>query len=210
MVTGIDLVKQQIRIAAGEPLPFTPGRDRHPRPLLRVPDQLRGPRPRLPPLARPITAPARPRRPGRALGLARPGRLLRPAQLRLAGRQADRPRPDPRRGPRHDAPGPRRAGHRGHPDHDPAPPPDLPQPRLHRGPRRHHLGRARPHARQGRAVARRRVDPSADASARVDPGTPPADAMRRSASSRTRGPRGRLTRSAPARRVPVAELGIVP
>ena len=39
---------------------------------------------------------------------------------------------------------------RGHPDHDPAPPPDLPQPRLHRGPRRHHLGRARPDARPRR------------------------------------------------------------
>ncbi len=52
--------------------------------------------------------------------------------------------PDPRRGDRRHAAGPRRAGRRGDPDHDPAPPPDLPQPRLHRGPGRHHLGRAGP------------------------------------------------------------------
>ena len=56
MVTGIDLVKQQIRIAAGEPLAFTPGRDRHPRPRHRVPDQRRGPRQRFPPSPGRITA----------------------------------------------------------------------------------------------------------------------------------------------------------
>ena len=54
-----------------------------------------------------ITLDPRPRRPRRALGLARPGRLHGPAQLRLARRQADRPCPDPARGHRHDAPGPR-------------------------------------------------------------------------------------------------------
>ena len=110
LVTGIDLVKQQIRIAAGEPLPFTQADIPHDRPRLRVPDQRRGPRPQLPPLARHDHRPAHPRRPRRALGLARPGRLPRPAELRLAGRQADRPRPDPRRGHRHDAAGPGRAG----------------------------------------------------------------------------------------------------
>ena len=128
LVTGIDLVKQQIRIAAGEPLPFTQDDIVSPRPRDRVPDQRRRPRPRLPPLARHDHRPAHPRRPRRALGFARPGRLHRPAQLRLAGRQADRPRRRPRRGHRHDAAGPRRARHRGHPDDDPAPPPDLPQP----------------------------------------------------------------------------------
>ena len=149
MVTGIDLVKQQIRIAAGEPLAVHPGRDRDPRPFDRVPDQFRGSRTT-------TSAPRRagspglrhPGRPGRPLGLARPGRLHGPAPLRLARRQADRPRPDPRRGAGHDAAGPRRAGHRGRPDDDPAPQPDLPPPRLHRGPGRYDLGRAGPDARR--------------------------------------------------------------
>ena len=44
MLTGIDLVTTQIRIAAGEPLGFTPGRRRPARPRHRVPDQRRGPR----------------------------------------------------------------------------------------------------------------------------------------------------------------------
>ena len=65
-------------------LPFAQEEIVDPRPFHRVPDQLRGPRQRLPPLARPDHRAADPRRPGRALGLARPGRLHRPAQLRLA------------------------------------------------------------------------------------------------------------------------------
>ena len=44
MLTGIDLVAIQIRIAAGEPLGLQPGRRRVPRPRDRVPDQCRGPR----------------------------------------------------------------------------------------------------------------------------------------------------------------------
>ena len=94
MVTGIDLVKQQIRIAAGEPLPFA-RKTSSPRPRDRVPDQLRRPGQRLPSFARPDHRPARSRRPRRAVGLARPGRLHRPAQLRLAPGQAHRPRRRP-------------------------------------------------------------------------------------------------------------------
>ena len=136
----------------GEPPAVHPGRDRHPRPCDRVPDQLRRPRQRLPPVARQDHGACGPGRARRPLGLARPGRLHGPAQLRLAARQADRPRPDPRRGPRHDAPGPRRAGHRGRPDHHPAAQADLPQSRLHRRPRRYDLGRARPDATAIRAA----------------------------------------------------------
>ena len=110
MVTGIDLVKQQIRIAAGEPLPFAQEDIVDPRPLDRVPDQLRGSRQRLPPVARPDHRAAAARRARRPLGFAYPGRLHRPALLRLAPGQADRARSHPRRGPRHHAAGPRRAG----------------------------------------------------------------------------------------------------
>ena len=50
---------------------------------------------------------------------------------------------------------PRRAGDRGRQNHHPPPSPDLPQQRLHRGNRRHHLGRARPHAPGPRGCGRR-------------------------------------------------------
>ena len=51
-ITGIDLVEQMIRVAAGEPLPFTQAG--HPAPRLghRVPHQCRGPVPRLPAIHR--------------------------------------------------------------------------------------------------------------------------------------------------------------
>ena len=48
MLTGIDLVALQIRIAAGEPLGLHPGRRPAARPRDRVPDQRRGPGARLP------------------------------------------------------------------------------------------------------------------------------------------------------------------
>ncbi len=91
MVTGIDLVKQQIRIAAGEPLPFSPGRYRRGHSMQcrinsRTPttnSALSGPDHRF----------ASPRRAGRPLGLAHPGRLFRPALLRLSARQVDRAAP---------------------------------------------------------------------------------------------------------------------
>ena len=43
MITGIDLVREQIRIAEGKPLSVHAGRDRLPRPRDRMPDQRRGP-----------------------------------------------------------------------------------------------------------------------------------------------------------------------
>ena len=48
MVTGFDLVKEQIRIAAGEPLSFPPEINGAARPRDRMPGQRRGPRPQLP------------------------------------------------------------------------------------------------------------------------------------------------------------------
>ena len=50
-VTGIDLIKQQIRIAAGEKLPFTQEQVPQNGPRDRVPDQRRGPGPQLRPFA---------------------------------------------------------------------------------------------------------------------------------------------------------------
>ena len=49
MVTGMDLVREQIRIAAGEPLALSPGQTCLFRPRHRVPDQRRGPRHASPP-----------------------------------------------------------------------------------------------------------------------------------------------------------------
>ena len=52
MVTSLDLVAEQLRVAAGEPLSFTQDDGRAPRPLDRVPHQRRGPGDGLPPVAR--------------------------------------------------------------------------------------------------------------------------------------------------------------
>ena len=81
MVTGIDLVQQQIRIAAGEPLALSPGGYRHPRPFHRMPDQLGGSGKRLSPVARQDHRNPGAGRPGRAVGLACACGLHRPPQL---------------------------------------------------------------------------------------------------------------------------------
>jgi acetyl-CoA carboxylase biotin carboxylase subunit len=78
-ITGIDLVREQIRIAAGLPLSFTQEEidfEGHLRPLA-------GPDHRFP----------RPRRAGRPPGFGALRRLRLPALLRQPGRQADRSRP---------------------------------------------------------------------------------------------------------------------
>ena len=43
MISGIDLVREQIRVASGQGLSCTPGRDQAPRPRHRMPHQRRGP-----------------------------------------------------------------------------------------------------------------------------------------------------------------------
>ena len=56
LITGVDLVEQMIRVAAGEPLAFEPG-GRHAQGLGgREPDLRRGPLPQLPALDRPAGA----------------------------------------------------------------------------------------------------------------------------------------------------------
>ena len=145
MVTGIDLVKQQIRIAAGEPLPFRQedivvrGHSIECRINSEDPDNDFRPSPG--PDHRACGCPGGPG--VRWDSHIQAGYTVPPYYDSLAG-QADRARAHPRRGPRHHAAGARRAGDRGGPDHDPASPPDLPRRRLHRGPRRHDLGRAGP------------------------------------------------------------------
>ena len=52
MVTGIDLIAEQLRIAGGEPISVTPGADPAHRPCHRVPHQCRGRQPQFPPGSR--------------------------------------------------------------------------------------------------------------------------------------------------------------
>ena len=89
LLTGVDLACQQILLAGGAALPAT---GLHPLsgPRDRVSDQLRGPRPRLPPRRRHGHRPAPAARARRPLRHPRLPRLPRAAVLRLAARQADR------------------------------------------------------------------------------------------------------------------------
>ena len=149
LVTGIDLVKQQIRDrrrrAARRSSRTTSPRAATPSSAgstPRTPTTTSAPRPGT------ITALRVPGGPGvRSTPTSRPATRVPPNYDSLVGKLIVH-RPD-----RAEAIATMRRAldelvDRGDPDDDPAPPPDLPQPRLHRGPRRHHLGRAGPHARQ--------------------------------------------------------------
>ena len=116
LVTGIDIVKEQIRIAAGERLSFKQGDVDVHRPLHRVPDQRRGSGD-----VRAVTGrDSRVQRAGRTRRARRHVRALRvhhPAVLRLDDRQDHRPRPRPPGSDRADAAHARDDGHRRHQDH---------------------------------------------------------------------------------------------
>ena len=107
MVTGIDLVKQQIKIAAGEPLPFRQdeivlrGHSIECRINSEDPEHDFRPSPGR------ITGAANTGRPRRPLGFTHPDRLYRSTELRLAPGQADRARAHAPGGPRHHAAGTR-------------------------------------------------------------------------------------------------------
>ena len=113
MITGIDLVIEQIRIAAGAPSHAEAGGHPLQRPCHRVPHQCRGPA-HLPPLPRhdhAFPSARRPRRSRRFRGLRR---LHHPAILRQPDRQADRACAHPQRMPDAAQAGARRIRRRRH------------------------------------------------------------------------------------------------
>ena len=90
MVTGIDIVREQIKIAAGEELAFGQDDVRDPRPRDRVPHQRRGRVEEVRARAGQDRLLPRAVGPGRARGLGRRGGLRGPPALRPDDRQADR------------------------------------------------------------------------------------------------------------------------
>ncbi len=98
MITDIDLILEQIRVAAGNESRARPARREVSRPRHRVPHQRREPD-HVPSLAREDRALPSARRARRARRFGGLSRLHDPAVLRFAGRQAHRPRQDPRRMP---------------------------------------------------------------------------------------------------------------
>ncbi len=116
MVTGIDLIKSQILVAAGEPLPFTQEDSQASRLRDRMPHQRRRSGQELPPHAGRDHAVHSARRVRRALRFARHAGYMRFAVLRLDDRQADRASADADRGDRLHEAGAGRAAHRGRED----------------------------------------------------------------------------------------------
>ena len=122
MLTGIDLVATQIRIAAGEPLGFSQADVALRGHAIEFRINAEDPERDFRPSAGVVERYLPPGRPGRPDGLAPVRRLRGPAVLRLAARQADRLGPDARGGDRPSAGRPRRAAHRGRRHERPDPP----------------------------------------------------------------------------------------
>ena len=116
LVTGIDIVREQIRIAAGEPLALKRPRTTS-RTCDRDPDQRGGSCARLPARPRHDHAVRRPARAGCARRYGRSGRIRDSALLRLDDREAHRVGRHPRRGDRACRARSARGGDRGDPDH---------------------------------------------------------------------------------------------
>ena len=104
MVTGVDLVREQILDRGGRAALAAPGGRRPARPRDRVPHQRRGSVERLPAVAGADHRVPRAGRPGRARRLGRRRRLGGERPLRPDGREADRPRRRPRARAAADAP----------------------------------------------------------------------------------------------------------
>ena len=118
MVTGIDLIKAQIRVAAGEKLPFKQEDIRAAGARSSAASTPRT-RPKFPALARQDRAAVRPGGFGVRFDSHVYAGYIGPALLRLDDRQVDRASADPRGGDRVHARAPRRAAGRGHQDDDP-------------------------------------------------------------------------------------------
>ena len=186
MRTGVDIVAEQIYVAAGHPPAPAPGGDplrgaRH-----RVPHQRRGPVRRLPPGARPHRPLAG------AAGCARPphrhprrDRLRGAAPLRQPDLQGDRARRRPRRRHRADARRPGRPPGRGAADHRPDAPGDPPA--------------RRPCARAATTPAPSRGGPDAARPA-ASHRRPAPRARSTTSSTASTAPRGRRPRGAPGPR----------
>ena len=118
MVTGIDIVREQVLVAAGEPLSICPGGRRAARPRDRVPDQRRGRPQEVRSGARRDHHLPRAGRARRAGRLGRRGGLRGDPDVRPDGRQADRLGRRPREGDATHAAGARRVRDRRphHPD----------------------------------------------------------------------------------------------
>ena len=121
MTTGIDIVKEGIRAAAGEKLSLTQDEVAAARPRDRVPHQRRGRREELRPRPGKIGAYKEPSGPGRARRLGRRRGRRGLADVRPDGRQADRLGRRPRAGDPAHAPRARRVRDRGPQDADPVP-----------------------------------------------------------------------------------------